>query len=112
MQRGRPFAPGQSGNPAGRPKGAKNRLTDCFLSALSEDFATYGADAIAELRRSDVATYLKLIAVILPKDLIAQREQEPSIDWDNITMDEFEKILKEIQRIRFLKMVASTAETG
>ena len=27
MQRGRPFRPGQSGNPAGRPKGARNRAT-------------------------------------------------------------------------------------
>jgi hypothetical protein len=26
-QRGRPFGPGQSGNPAGRPKGARNRAT-------------------------------------------------------------------------------------
>jgi hypothetical protein len=27
IQRGRPFKPGQSGNPAGRPKGARNRAT-------------------------------------------------------------------------------------
>ena len=26
-QRGRPFKPGQSGNPAGKPKGARNRST-------------------------------------------------------------------------------------
>ena len=25
-QRGRPFEPGQSGNPAGRPKGSRNKL--------------------------------------------------------------------------------------
>jgi Family of unknown function (DUF5681) len=41
-QRGRPFRPGQSGNPAGKPKGARNRATlaaelllDCEAKALT-----------------------------------------------------------------------------
>lgn len=32
-QRGRPFLPGQSGNPAGRPKGARNRRTQVLVQA-------------------------------------------------------------------------------
>jgi hypothetical protein len=38
--RGRPFRPGQSGNPAGRPKGARNRatlLTEALLEGEAED---------------------------------------------------------------------------
>ncbi|MDD2902493.1 MAG: hypothetical protein PHU44_08655, partial [Syntrophales bacterium] len=31
--RGRPFKPGQSGNPAGRPKGAKNKFSLMVLAA-------------------------------------------------------------------------------
>src|SRR5215471_10323251 len=34
----RPFKPGQSGNPKGRPKGARNRLGTQFLEALEADF--------------------------------------------------------------------------
>jgi hypothetical protein len=35
-QRGRPFQPGQSGNPNGRPKGSRNRVT-LTIEALIED---------------------------------------------------------------------------
>ena len=112
MQRGRPFPPGQSGNLAGRPKGSRNRLTDTFLNALTEDFAAHGSGAIAELRRSDVATYLKLIAVLLPKELIASREREPAIDWENVTIEDFERLIEEAKRVRFLKYVASSTESG
>ena len=34
----KPFKPGQSGNPKGRPKGARNRLGTQFLEALEADF--------------------------------------------------------------------------
>lgn len=46
----RPFKPGQSGNPKGRPKGARNRLGTQFLEALETDFNKYGAQAIALVR--------------------------------------------------------------
>ena len=33
-----PWKPGRSGNPKGRPKGARNRLGTEFLEALEADF--------------------------------------------------------------------------
>ena len=36
------FKPGQSGNPLGRPKGARNRLGTRFLEALEADFSKFG----------------------------------------------------------------------
>src|SRR5215212_3631689 len=36
-QRGRPFQPGQSGNPTGRPPGSKNKLAEAFLRELASD---------------------------------------------------------------------------
>ncbi|MGA4923232.1 DUF5681 domain-containing protein, partial [Bacillus subtilis] len=44
------FKPGQSGNPAGRPKGARSRLQENFLAALADDFADHGVDAIQTMR--------------------------------------------------------------
>ena len=39
------FKPGQSGNPKGRPKGARNRLGTRFLEALEADFNKFGTQS-------------------------------------------------------------------
>jgi hypothetical protein len=36
-QRGRPFEPGQSGNPSGRPRGARGRATQAVEALMSRD---------------------------------------------------------------------------
>jgi hypothetical protein len=64
----RPFKPGQSGNPKGRPKGARNRLGTQFLEALETDFSKYGAQAIALVREKKPEVYMRVVADLLPKE--------------------------------------------
>lgn len=66
--RGRPFQPGQVANPAGRPKGSRNKLGEAFVAALHDDFEQHGVAALAEVREKDPAAYMRVIAGLLPKE--------------------------------------------
>ncbi len=63
------YKPGQSGNPAGRPKGARNKLGEAFIEALHEDFQTHGVSVIAAVREDRPHEYLKVVASLLPKQI-------------------------------------------
>lgn len=65
----KPFQPGQSGNPKGRPVGARSKLGEAFLEAMHNDFNEHGVAAIVKVREEKPDQYLKVIASILPKDL-------------------------------------------
>ncbi len=85
------FKPGQSGNPAGRPKGARSKLGEAFLEAMNADFERHGLEVIEKVRKDKPDQYLKVIASILPKDL-------------NVNINSMDDLTDEqlIQRIRSL----------
>ena len=64
-----PWVKGQSGNPAGRPRGSRHLLAGAFLRALHEDFKAHGASAIVECRETDPAAYLTVLCRLVPKEL-------------------------------------------
>ncbi len=63
------FKPGQSGNPAGRPKGSRVKLGEQFLSDLMADWDEHGAQAIKDMREEKPGDYVKVVAATLPKEL-------------------------------------------
>lgn len=65
----RPFAPGVSGNPKGKPKGSRHKLGEAFIEAMHEDFQEYGSAVIEEVRKDKPEQYLKVVASILPKEI-------------------------------------------
>src|SRR4026207_505117 len=63
------FKPGQSGNPAGRPKGSRNRVSEKLLEALAIDFENHGREVIETVRAERPADYLKIVASLVPKQM-------------------------------------------
>lgn len=74
------FKPGQSGNPAGRPKGSRHKLGEEFIKALLDDFKKDGVAAVQKVRLEKPDAYLKVIASILPKDVNLSLDVEDSED--------------------------------
>lgn len=66
---GTPFKPGVSGNPNGRPKGGRNRLSEQFLSDLHDSWAEIGAIALRRAADEDPVGYVRIVASLMPKDI-------------------------------------------
>ena len=65
----KPIQPGVSGNPGGKPVGARNRLQGSFVNALADDFAAHGKQAIIDCRERKPDKYLAVIASLMPKEI-------------------------------------------
>jgi hypothetical protein len=58
----------------GRPEGSRNRLGEEFLEALAEDFAEHGREAIVACRAEKPTEYVKVVAGLLPKELLLRKD--------------------------------------
>ena len=63
------FAPGWSGNPGGSLEATRRSFNRDFLLALAADFRRHGPEAIAKVRKQQPAAYLKVCALLVPREM-------------------------------------------
>ena len=66
QKRGRPFEPGQSGNPNGRPKGARNRVTRAVEALIEGQGEALGAKAVEKALDGDSPMLRALLSTLVP----------------------------------------------
>ena len=64
-----PYKPGQSGNPKGRPKGSRNKLTEDFFRDLSEAWQAFGKPALMTAAWTHPVEFVRVVAQLMPKDV-------------------------------------------
>ena len=90
-----PFEPGRSGNPAGGPVGSRHRqqLNGEFIAALLRDFRHGGPKAIERVRRTQPAAYLKILALLVPRE----HKVEHSNPLKGLTDEQLEAMIEYIE---------------
>ncbi len=87
------FQPGQSGNPAGRPVGSKNRF-----SALKEAFVEAfdgigGVDSLTEWAKDNPDKFYPLLARLFPKEVAVESKSSADL---HVSMLEMNRALRRI----------------
>jgi len=66
---GVPWKPGQSGNPAGRPRGSRGKLSENFLTDLHDAWQQHGPNALARCAEQKPDAFCRIVADLLPRNV-------------------------------------------
>ncbi len=63
------FKPGQSGNPTGKPKGSKHKLTENWWADLHSAWEAHGRIALDVVAATDPGKFITVVASVMPKEM-------------------------------------------
>jgi hypothetical protein len=79
------WKPGQSGNPAGKPKGAKHRLQEDFVKDVQAAWEEKGKEAITMMIADKPGDFVKMVASLMPKDITLNINDNSEMTDDELT---------------------------
>jgi hypothetical protein len=88
------WQPGESGNPAGRPRGARALLSEGVLKTLAEDFRVNGPSVVVKVRQEDPRFYLQLCASLIPREFAVAEQADP---FSSLTIEELAEAAQAIK---------------
>jgi 2-oxoglutarate dehydrogenase complex dehydrogenase (E1) component-like enzyme len=103
------FAPGWSGNPGGSLEATRRSFNKDFLLALAADFKKHGAAAIEKVRKQQPAAYMKICALLVPREMKVEHSNAIKAMSD----EQIEQAIEAIQTMleQQAKVIEGTAET-
>jgi hypothetical protein len=107
------FAKGFSGNPGGSPEATRRAFNKRFLLDLAEDWQQHGREVFKRVRRESPAAYLKVCAMLVPKEMRVEHSQV----LKNMTDEELEAAIVAVREMLEeragdeAKVIEGTAET-
>src|SRR5215831_5743657 len=106
------FAPGWSGNPGGSLEATRRSFNKDFLLALAADFKKHGAAAIEKVRKTQPAAYMKICALLVPREMKVEHSNaiKSLSDQELEGMIEYLKTSLEAQAGAPAKMIEGTIE--
>ena len=99
------FAPGWSGNPGGSLEATRRSFNKDFLLALAADFKKHGAAAIEKVRKTQPAAYMKICALLVPREMQIEHS-------GTIKQMSDEQIEAAIAAIKAMMLAARAGETA
>ena len=73
------FQSGEAGNPAGAPKGARNRLGEAFIEDLHAIWETDGEDVLRRAVAEKPMDFARMVAGLLPKEALVRSAPEDEL---------------------------------
>ena len=66
------FPEGISGNPAGRPRGAKGKFSEALVTDFARDWQEHGAEVVARVRVENPVAYLTVASRLVPREFLIE----------------------------------------
>ena len=72
----KPWKPGQSGNPAGKPPGTRHAFSQGFIRDFALVWQEEGLEAVRKVARKSPETFVAIAAKVCPSDVRVTLEQQ------------------------------------